>query len=121
MKQQGNSFEEMIGLITGATEVLGTGSIERVSTQLRTLSLRLASMNEETGKFEPEIVSKLNDEFERLAGISLVDENKQIKTTYDIMSSMAKVMPTLDRNTRSYLNGTRFWKTWHGNYGSDTD
>lgn len=103
MKQQGNSFEEMIGLLTGATEVLGSGSIERVSTQLRTLALRLASMNEETGKFEPEIISELNDEFERLAGISLVDENKQIKSTYEIMKDMAKVMPTLDKNTRSYL------------------
>ncbi len=103
MRQQGNSFEEMIGLLTGATEVLGVDAIERVSTQLRTLSLRLASMNEETGKFEPEIISSLNDEFERLAGISLVDENKQIKSTYDIMNDMAKVMPTLDKNTRSYL------------------
>ena len=103
MKQQGNTFEEMIGLLTGASEVLGADSIERISTQLRTLSLRLASMNEETGKFEPEIISSLNDEFERLAGISLVDENKQIKSTYDIMNDMAKVMPTLDKNTRSYL------------------
>lgn len=102
MKQQGNSYEEMLGLLTGGQEVLR--NIEKVSSGLQTITLRLSGMNEEGDKLDPEITSKLTDEFERLAGVKLTDTNGQIRDTYDILQDMAKVFPTLDKNTRMYLS-----------------
>lgn len=101
MSQQGNSFEEMLGLVTGGTEILR--DVEKVSSGIQTITMRLAGMSEEGDKLDSQVVSKMTDDFERLAGISLVDTTGQIRDTYDILSDMAEVMPTLDKNTRQYL------------------
>ena len=101
MNQQGNSFEEMLGLITGGTEILR--DVEKVSSGIQTITMRLAGMTEEGEKLDSKVVSKMTDEFERLAGVSLVDTSGQIRDTYDILADMAKVMPTLEKNTRQYL------------------
>lgn len=104
MNQQGNSFEQMLGLITGGTEVLR--NVEKVSTGLQTLTLRISGVSEETGTVTEEstrLVAKMGDEFERFAGIKLTDAQDQMRSTYEILEDMARVFPTLDKNTRQYL------------------
>ena len=43
----------------------------------------------------------MEEAFNKL-GITLMDENGQIKNTYDILKELAEVSPTLDKNTQTY-------------------
>jgi len=47
---------------------------------------------------------KLQDDFMRLAGISILDpETNGLRSTYDIISDMARILPTLDPLSRGFL------------------
>lgn len=101
MRQQGVEFEQMLGLITGGTEVLRDHL--RVATGLQTISLRLGGLDEATGEQDVELVAKLGKKFKEMANIDLTDAQGQMRGTYDILKDMAEIFPTLKKNTRSYL------------------
>lgn len=99
MSQSGVSFEQTLGLITGATEVMQDAA--KASTGLRTLSERLRGVQEE-GDEIVNLVPKLEDAFNGI-GITLKDQNGQIRDTYSILKDLAEVYPYLDQNTKQYI------------------
>lgn len=94
----GVTFEEQLGLITSGTEVLRNANI--VSNGLKTISLRLQGM-EEDGEAIDGLSAKLESDFNKL-GLSLYDANDELKSTYEIMSDLAGVYPTLSEASKAY-------------------
>jgi hypothetical protein len=58
-------------------------------------------MSEEGEKLE-DLVPKLESAFNKI-GVTLKDEEGQLRSTYDILEDLAEVYPTLDANTRQYI------------------
>lgn len=98
LKSSGNSFEEVVGILAGGNEIVQ--NMNRLSTNLNTVSQRIKSIQEnaKTGALEWE----QEDTFKR-AGVQLLDLNGSLRSTYDILVDLAKVYPTLDDATRSFI------------------
>ena len=102
MSQSNVSFEQTLGLITGATEVMQDAA--KASTGLRFLTQRLRGVDEEGEKIVG-FVPQLEQAFSKI-GVTLQDSNGQIRNTYDILQDLANVYPTLDQNTKQYIGET---------------
>jgi TP901 family phage tail tape measure protein len=103
----GNNLDQSIAMITAGTEVLQDSS--RVSIGLRTISMRLRGVSEE-GEDLADLVPKLEDEFNSI-GIALLDENRNFRSTYDVLVDLSKVwdgLTDIQRANLTYLiAGTR--------------
>lgn len=95
----GNSMEQVYGLIVGAVEQM-PGMASRVALGLRSVTLNLQKLGEDSSKASG-YTANMEEAFNKL-GITLMDENGQIKNTYDILKELAEVFPTLDKNTQTY-------------------
>ncbi len=93
-----NSLEESIGLLTAGTEI--TRNAARVSNGLKTITLRLQGMNDE-GEKDLELIPKLESNFNKL-GLSLLDSNGELKSTYQILKELAPIYNTMDADTKAY-------------------
>lgn len=102
MANAGNSFEQMIGLMTAGTEITRNGS--KVANGLKTLTLRLQGMNDE-GERDLELQAQMETLFQKL-GISVYDTNGQLKNTYEILSTLAPVYETLTNAEKAYVTET---------------
>lgn len=92
----GTSFEESLGMLTAITEITRNASM--ASRGLKQISSRLTQTLDEsssTGKKLKEIYSDL--------GISLVDEEGQIRSTYDILKDLAAQWDSLSTNQQEYI------------------
>ena len=99
LAQAGNSMDETIALITAGTEIM-TGQASRVARGLRSITLNLQGLDDE-GEQNLELVAKMESDFNKL-GITLYDSSGQMKSTFDILSDLAEVYPSLDQNTKNY-------------------
>lgn len=102
LAQTGTSIEELIGLLVGGFEPLR--NIEMVSSGLTMISQRLRGIGEDGEAIEG-LIPKLQKDFMEIAKISIIDpETGGLRSTYDILSDMAKVFPTLTGQQRQYLS-----------------
>lgn len=99
MALAGNSFEETIGLLTAGAEII-PNQASRIARGLRSITLNLQGLNED-GEAVAGMVASMEEDFNKL-GITLMDEQGQIKSTYEIFSELAEVFPRLDKNTQTY-------------------
>ena len=95
----GNSFEETIGLLTAGAEIIPNQS-SRIARGLRSVTLNLQGLNED-GEAVAGMVANMEEDFNKL-GLTLMDSEGQIKSTYEIFSDLAEVFPKLDKNTQTY-------------------
>lgn len=96
MAQTGSSFEESLGMLTAITEV--TRNASKASRGLVSIGSRLVEItneNSSTGKNLKEIYEEL--------GIQLLDNEGQLRSSYEIFSDLAKIWNTLDTNTKNYI------------------
>ena len=100
MHTLGTSTEQTMSLVTGAYEVLQD---ERVAKGVSVIGLRISGLNEDLEE-EAGLQSKVNDALMKYADISVFDEQTgQLRNYYDILSDLASVWGTLDKNAKAYL------------------
>lgn len=100
--QAGTSLEELTGLLTATNEIMQ--DIEKTSSGLNTISLRLRGIKEIGDESAPTI-AKLQGSFKELAGVDILDPiTGQLRDTYDILYDTASVWKTLDENTKQFLS-----------------
>lgn len=56
---------------------------------------------DDAGNKDLELTAKMEGAFNKL-GITLMDSNGQMKSTYQILSELAAKYPQLDQNTKNY-------------------
>lgn len=98
----GTTFEETMGLMTGATEIIRNPG--KVANGLKTISLRLQGMTEAAdGSTEAVdgLASKMQEDFSQI-GVDITDANGQIRSTYDILTDVGAVWPSLTANQKAY-------------------
>lgn len=96
MSQTGASFEESLAMLTAITEV--TRNASKASRGLVSIGSRLNQIVDEsssTGKALKEIYEEL--------GITLFDQEGQLRSSYDIFTDLAAIWNTLDKNTQNYI------------------
>lgn len=101
--QAGMSFEQMLGTLTGAYEVLG--NMEKVANGQITIFTRLQAIQME-GEEEVSTVAKLQDKFSNATNgaVNIVDKTTgQLRNVYDILDDLSDVWDTLDKNTQEAL------------------
>lgn len=98
LSNAGNTMEEALGLLTAGTEI--TRNASKVSNGLKTITLRLQGMNDE-GEKELDLVPKLEESFNKL-GLSLMDQDGNLKSTYDILKELAPEYQKMDSATKAY-------------------
>lgn len=100
MHTLGATTEQTMSLVTGAYEVLQD---ERVAKGISVIGLRISGLNEDLEE-EAGLQSKVNDALMKYADISVFDEQTgQLRNYYDILSDLAGVWGTLDKNAKTYL------------------
>lgn len=85
----GNSFEQTIGLVTAGTEIF-QGKSQQVSRGLNTVASRVAKNEEALKKY----------------GVEIHDENKQLRSTYDILADLAKEWEHMSNEEKVSLGTT---------------
>lgn len=100
MSQTGTSLGQTIGLLTGGFGQLR--DIEMVSSGLVMISQRLRGIDEE-GEAIDGLAPKLQAAFKEYANIDIQDQNGELRSTYDILSDLAEVYPSLTTKERQYL------------------
>ena len=98
--QTGSTLAETIGMLTGGFGQLR--DIEMVSSGLIMISQRLRGIGED-GEAIDGLAPKLKKDFKEIANIDIEDENGELRSTYDILSDMARIFPTLTSKQRQYL------------------
>lgn len=108
MHQTNTTFDEAVGLFTSAFEVLQDSA--KSASGIQTISSRLNRVKEDVEDLNG-LTTNLGDAFQEYAGISLTDQNGQIKSTYDILVELASVWETMDEESQKYIaflaSGTR--------------
>ena len=102
MANAGNSFEQMIGLMTAGTEI--TRNASKVANGLKTITLRLQGMNDE-GEKDLKLTAQMEGLFNKL-GISVYNTSGQLKNTYEILGTLAEVYTTLTNAEKAYVTET---------------
>jgi len=102
MANAGNSLEQMIGLMTAGTEI--TRNASKVANGLKTITLRLQGMNDE-GEESLEVQAQMETLFNKM-GISVYKAGGELKNTYEILESLAKVYPELTNAEKAYVTET---------------
>lgn len=100
MRQSGTTMAETIGLLTGGFESLR--NMEKVSTGLITLSMRLRGVNEE-GEAIDGLIPKLQATFKEIANVDIQDQNGDLRSSYDILSDLAGAWDTLSSKQKQYI------------------
>ena len=109
LKTAKNDIDESIALATAANAVVQDPN--KVGAGLRTIALRitgteeakaqLEELGEDTGDFVVGTVSKLNEQVKRLTktagkdGVSLLDDNGNYRSTYEILQDIADIWKEL--------------------------
>lgn len=93
------TFEEQIGMLTGVTEITrNASSATRGLTMIASRLTQVLDDSSSTGK-------KLSAIYDKL-GISLKDENGQLRSTYDILKDLSEKWDTLSENEQKYISLT---------------
>ena len=102
LSQTGTTLSETAGLLTGGFSQLR--DIETVSSGLVMISQRLRGIGED-GEAVSGLSAKLQKDFKEIANIDIEDGEGGLRSTYDILNDMAKIMPTLTEQEQQYLGG----------------
>lgn len=102
MANAGNSYEEMIGLLTAGTEI--TRNASKVSNGLKTITLRMQGMNDE-GERDLELVAQMQGLYNKL-GISVYDSNGELKNTFELLKTLAPVYQEATAAEKAYITET---------------
>lgn len=100
LNQAGNSFEESIGMLTGAYEVIQ--NMPKASSGINIIAQRLKAMDEEGNKIEG-LAPKLEKAFGDI-GLSLYNTNGELKSTYENLGALAEVFPKLTKEQQNYIS-----------------
>ena len=100
MYQNGTSIEQTIGLITGGFAQLR--NVEKVSAGLLQISQRLRGIDEDGQAIEG-LAPKLAGAFGEV-GVSILDQEGNLRSTFDILRDYAGVYDSLSDVQRQYLN-----------------
>ena len=92
----GTKFEEVLGMMTAVTEI--TRNASTASRGLSMISSRLVQVLDDTSSTGKKLVKIYND-----LGISLKDENGQMRGTYDILKDLASQWNTLSSDQQKYI------------------
>lgn len=96
----GNTFDQTLGLLTGAYEVLQD---ERVAKGIQTVGLRIAGLNEDLTA-QIGLSNQVVEGLQKYAGINAFDEQTgQIKSTYAILDELADKWDLLNTNQQITL------------------
>ena len=98
--QTGTTLDENLGLLAAGFTTLR--NMEKVSSGLITIASRLNRVDSETGELNEEF-PKLEKMFNQV-GMTLMDSNGELKSTYDILQELSKIYPTLNSLQRENLN-----------------
>lgn len=102
MANAGNSYEQMIGLLTAGTEI--TRNASKVSNGLKTITLRLQGMDDE-GETSLELMAQMDALFNKL-GLSVYKADGSLKNTYDILKDLAPVYQEATAAEKAYITET---------------
>lgn len=102
MANAGNSYEEMIGLLTAGTEI--TRDASKVSNGLKTITLRLQGMNDE-GERDLELTAQMEAMFNKL-NLSVYKADGSLKNTYEILKDLAPVYQEVTAAEKAYITET---------------
>ena len=100
LNQSGTTLDQTLGLLTGSFEVLQ--NMEKSATGLITISQRLRAIGEDGETIEG-LAPKLEEAFNSI-GLTLLDTNGELKSTYDILSDLAQVFPDLTSKQQAYIS-----------------
>lgn len=99
-----NTIEESIGLIVAGNS--SVQNVEKVGNGLKTVSMRIRGVSEETG----EAIPQLDGLVKRLTGVDMMKDENTFKSTYDIMVEISKVWKDLEDVSRATLLDKLFGK-----------
>lgn len=102
MANAGNSYEEMIGLLTAGTEI--TRNASKVSNGLKTITLRMQGMTDE-GEKSMELVAQMEELYSKL-GISVYDANGELKNTFELLKTLAPIYQKATAAEKAYITET---------------
>ena len=109
MDAANNSFEQTLALITAGTEI--TQDASRVGNGLRTISMRIRGLNEETGEFDEELGNVVNDISQLTNGkVSIMEDPNTYKSTYDILKRISEIWDELTDKQQAKLLEKLFGK-----------
>ena len=92
----GNSFEEVLGMMTAITEI--TRNASTAARGLVSVQSRFNQIIDETSSTG----QKLTD-FYNKHGIAIKDQNGQLRNLYDVLKDTASIWDTLDENEQKYF------------------
>ena len=96
LSANGTTFSESLALLTAITEK--TRNASTAAHGLQQISSRLSQTLDGSSSTGKKLTKIYND-----LGISLKDQNGQIKSTYDILSELAPKWDTLSKNEQTYI------------------
>ena len=102
MANAGNSYEQMIGLLTAGTEI--TRNASKVANGLKTITLRLQGMNDD-GEENLELTAQMEAMFKKW-GLSLYKADGSLKNTYEILQDLAPVYRKATAAEKAYITET---------------
>ena len=102
MANAGNSYEQMIGLLTAGTEI--TRNASKVANGLKTITLRLQGMDDE-GEASLELMAQMEVLFSKL-GLSVYKTDGSLKNTYEILKDLAPVYKEATTAEKAYITET---------------
>ena len=102
MANAGNSYEQMIGLLTAGTEI--TRNASKVANGLKTITLRLQGMDDE-GEASLELMAQMESLFSKL-GLSVYKTDGSLKNTYEILKDLAPVYKEATVAEKAYITET---------------
>lgn len=102
MANAGNSYEQMIGLLTAGTEI--TRNASKVSNGLKTITLRLQGMDDE-GEENLQLVAQMEALYKKL-GISVYNSNGEMKNTYELLETLAPIYQEATTAEKAYITET---------------
>ena len=102
MANAGNSYEEMIGLLTAGTEI--TRNASKVSNGLKTITLRMQGMDDE-GETNLELVAQMEELYSKL-GISVYNSNGELKNTFELLETLAPIYQKATAAEKAYITET---------------
>lgn len=109
MKAANNSFEQTLALITAGTEI--TQDASRVGNGLRTISMRIRALDEETGEYDETLGNIKNDISELTHGkVSIMENPTTYKSTYEILKRISEIWGELTDKEQAGLLEKLFGK-----------
>ena len=110
MQAANNDLEQTIALITAGTEI--TQDASRVGNGLRTISMRIRGMNEETEELDENLVNIKGDVAELTHGkVSIMEDADTYKSTYQVLKEVSDVWDELADKEQADLLEKLFGKT----------